>query len=142
VSTTLLIQDGDWVINPANGRPITISDRDKLRQDLREGLSIAIQPNGFGAGLDDLMGRPTGVFQFRIEVQRRIRGFVLALQRIQDQFLPAQRPNTERIQAISSLLVQNVDLGAGAPAKTGYMFQLKVRPVQGTNVSIGATLAP
>jgi hypothetical protein len=142
VSTTLLIKNGDWVINPANGRPVTVSDRQKLEQDLQEDLSIAVQTNGFGAGLDGLIGEETETFQFQLQVQRAVRASIATMQRLQTQFLAAQRPNTERIQGISALSIQPVDLGSGTISKTAYAFNLRVRPVQGSVITLAATLVP
>lgn len=130
---------GDWVLNVKTGRPLLVSDRAKLEQDIQEDLSIATQPNGFGAGLDALLAQDTDPFTFKLTVQRQVRASILAMQRLQGQFLAAQRPPTEQIATISSLVVTEANLGGGT-AKTAYAFQLKVRPVQGTMAAVGGTL--
>lgn len=56
MSTTFKISAGDITINNITGRPNTISDEQKLRQDISEFFTIYIQPNGFGAGLEQLIG--------------------------------------------------------------------------------------
>lgn len=56
MAQTFLIQNGDWVVSSASGRPITITSSVKVKQDVQEFFSIAIQPSGFGAGIDDLVG--------------------------------------------------------------------------------------
>lgn len=56
MSSTIKIENGDWAINKINGRPLLVSDNKALEQNLSEFLSIDTQPNGFGAGLDQLIG--------------------------------------------------------------------------------------
>lgn len=44
------------MINAANGRPTLISGAPKLSQDIKEFFTIEIIPNGFGAGIEQLVG--------------------------------------------------------------------------------------
>lgn len=138
MTQTIQIANGDWVIDRRTGRPTLISGRTKLRQDVRELLSIETLPNGFGAGLDELVGQDVDPVGFKTEVQRAIRNAVLAMQRLQDQFLASRRTASERIAAITKLTVQSVNLGGGT-TKTGYSFQLTVRPVAGEAVTVAGT---
>ena len=138
MSQTFQMQNGDWVLS--RGRPVLVADRQKLEQDLQENLSIATQPNGFGAGLDALLGNDTTLYSFRSTVQQNIRASIVSMQRLQDQYLASVRPNTERILGISSLTVSPADLGLGS-AQTAYVFRLSVRPVQGTPLTTVGTLA-
>lgn len=145
MTTTFKMRDannnptGDWVLLSKTGRPDTVTGRAKLEQDIQEDLSIDTQPNGFGAGLDVLIGQDVDPFIFRLQVQRQIRASLAAMQRLQDQFLAARRPATERIAAIISLFVTEANLGLGL-AKTAYAFQLKVQPGQGALITTGGTL--
>lgn len=138
MTQTFQVSNGDWVLDKRTGRPTLISGRTKLRQDIRELLSIETQPNGFGAGLDDLIGQDVDPAGFKTEVQRAIRNAVLAMQRLQDQFLASRRAASERVAAISSLTVSAVNLGGGT-TKTGYSFRLTVRPVAGEAVTVAGT---
>lgn len=56
MSSTLYINNGDIVISSAYGRPITISDTAKLRQDIKEFFEVGITLYGFGAGLFSMIG--------------------------------------------------------------------------------------
>lgn len=56
MATTFKITDGDFGINPATGRPTVISGADKLKQDIREFFTVNVLPNGFGSGLEQLIG--------------------------------------------------------------------------------------
>lgn len=54
-TSTLLIVDGDVVMN-ANGQPTLLSEATKkVRQDLSEMLAIEIQDDGFGAGIVSML---------------------------------------------------------------------------------------
>ncbi len=56
MAQTFKIVDGDWVANPATGRPGLISGSAKLKQDISEFFTIQVLPNGFGSGLEQLVG--------------------------------------------------------------------------------------
>lgn len=56
MSQTFKVQLGDVIINGANGRPTMVVDDIKLRQDVTEFFTIEVLPNGFGAGLEQLIG--------------------------------------------------------------------------------------
>lgn len=135
MTETFRVVNGDWVLDRRLGRMVTVRGRDKLRQDGRELLTIATQPNGFGAGLDDLLGRDVDPEGFRLDIARAIRRSVATLQRLQDQFLARRRTPEERLAAIASLDVSAVDLGGGT-ARTGFGFRLVVRPVRGEALTL------
>jgi hypothetical protein len=59
MSTTFLIQNGDAVYD-VSGRPQTIADNQKVRQDIAEFLSVEVQPSGFGAGIVSLIDTDSG----------------------------------------------------------------------------------
>jgi|SRR5579872_922959 len=66
MSQTFLVQNGDVIQTPqgqvailssptaTNG--INLPQNQKIRQDLSEGLSVEIQPDGFGAGIVNMVG--------------------------------------------------------------------------------------
>jgi len=107
MSTTLKIHDGDVVISSASGRPLTVSDRSKLKQDIREFFTVNIQPNGFGAGLDELVGimisDPTAMVSIAYQnVSEGLSRFA-ALQRENGDII---RPDIELIQSFNGLRVE------------------------------------
>ena len=120
MSRTFLIQNGDWVVSAQTGRHQLVADAAKVRQDIRENLSVATQPSGFGAGIDQLLGQVFDPINFRVLLARNIRLSIQAMQALQDQFQPQQRPLAERIRGITAL---QVFLLNGA---TDFAFQLQV----------------
>ena len=56
MAISIYIKNGDWVLDEATGRPLTISGLAKTRQDFGEMLSLETQTNGFGAGISNLIG--------------------------------------------------------------------------------------
>lgn len=56
MAVTFLVRNGDVSISAASGRPNTLSGSAKLRQDLKEFFEIGVTPDGFGAGLTELVG--------------------------------------------------------------------------------------
>ncbi len=56
MAQTLKIIDGDWSANPSTGRPVLISGAAKLKQDINEFFTVQVLPNGFGSGLEQLVG--------------------------------------------------------------------------------------
>lgn len=55
MASTFKMDDGDITINAANGRPTLISGAAKTSQDIKEFFTIEILPNGFGAGIEQLV---------------------------------------------------------------------------------------
>jgi hypothetical protein len=56
MAITLQIIDGDIVVGAHTGQAKTIQGRDATRQHIAENMSIEVQPSGFGAGVDQLVG--------------------------------------------------------------------------------------
>lgn len=102
MTTTYEILDGDWVMDASTGRPRTVADGTKLSQDLLELFAVNPQPNGFGAGLDAIIGTvPASPVAFALNVQLLIlRGVDRLVQLQRRQFV--QRPATERIVRVRS----------------------------------------
>lgn len=134
MTRTFKVVNGDWVINAASGQPVMVTGRQKLGQDLAEGLTIETQPSGFGSSLGVNIGAVVDPFAFRFDATGRIRSFVTRLQGLQDQYLRAQRSSAERIDSIASLTSDIIT--SGNSAKVGYVFRLVVRPVSGDDVTV------
>lgn len=136
MSRTFKIVNGDYVLDRTNGRPTTVTGREKLRQDVNIMLTTETRANSYGAGLEDLIGRDMDPAAFRIEVGRRIRSSTNALQRLQDQFLAAQRTAQERLATIAALSVFVLP----GDEKTGVGFRLRVTPVAGDAVALSGAI--
>jgi len=144
VTTTLLIQNGDWVRDGSTGRPKTIADGDKLSQDLNEAFAIAVQPNGYGLGIDDIVGSvPASPTAFALDVQLRIaRGIsrLIGLQR-QDRF--NQRPLNERIVRIERFSAHPyLVAGASTTDPTALYVSLSVRTAANRGSVVTGVLRP
>ena len=118
MSTTFLITAQDVQISSATGRPMTISDGDKLSQDLKE---------LFDTNLDSLIGLVTDPFALRAALTQQVRQLVTSLQQLQQQYQPEARPPEERIAEIAQVLVnQVISPGDVLPAKTAYTYQVDI----------------
>jgi hypothetical protein len=86
MSTTLKISSGDIVVGATTGRPQTISNRDVLKQHIVEDLSIETLSNGFGAGIESLVGSvPRDTMAMQVLLDTRIASSIEALRRLQTQ---------------------------------------------------------
>lgn len=127
---TFLIQNGDIVIG-ASGQPTMVNASAKLRQDVQENLSIETQRDGFGAGLDGLIGVLGDEFSLRAEVARRVRASIGVMIELQNRFHRAQRVTMERISRVKQILVTPV-----AGKKTTFLFKVDVVSIAGDSVAV------
>lgn len=105
---TFKIVNGDVVYDTA-GQPKLVEDTEKLRQDWREVLSIETQENGYGAGLDSLMGELTNDTQrlesFQVMVHQKIIKAVERWKYLQRISRRGCRTNKELVNKIGTLRV-------------------------------------
>lgn len=107
MSYTLKISNGDVVNNKASGRPDTVSDAIKLRQDIIEFFNIQVLPNGFGAGLDQLIGlTEIGAQVYTSMADRQIRDGLQEFISLQKSDSRIPRLPEERIVNITGLLIE------------------------------------
>jgi len=128
------------VINQANGRVVTVTNHDKLRQDVRELLSIDTQDDtGFGAGLDSMIGQlpsdemsPGSVnFSFGMLLRSAFSRF----QQLQRAFQFGSRSLQE--------LVNRILFAQAAPSKTNptqYVFSVAIQSMAGKVVKSGGNI--
>lgn len=135
MTTTYMIENGDWVIDARTGRPKIVADREKLRQDVNELLTIEVQSNGFGTSLDSLIGLAASPVSVRALIQQRVRDGVTTFQRLQTEFHLRQRPRSERVLRIRELIVSQI-----ANSRTRYAFQLKITPTDAIPLAVGGIL--
>lgn len=107
MSNTFHISDGDVIISSNTGRPTLISDGKKLKQDLAEFFLIQVLPNGFGAGIDTMIGLvDVSPEVFVSMVNRQIREGFNAFLELQNADLRIPRPTNERLVAMTYLIVE------------------------------------
>jgi hypothetical protein len=104
MSQTFRIVNGDWVISPA-GTTELVSDLPKLGQDFSELLTINPMPNGFGAGLESVIGTVGVPTTIAAALDSRIRSAIQRWQVLQ-QRQRAVRSLRERVAGIATLRVQ------------------------------------
>lgn len=104
-----------------------VADGPKLTQDLQEAGSIETQPNGFGYGLESIIGLVGDAVSLRVEVSRRIRDGVTSMMRLQQQFQRAQRPASEVLSRLVRVIVNPIlRPGLSSTAATAYAFRYDV----------------
>jgi hypothetical protein len=139
MTSTFKVVRGDVVIDRTTGRPVQIEGRVKLRQDVAQLLTQQPNAEGFGAGLDDLIGIPSDPFSIRAQISRNIRASIRAMQQLQDRFHFTARTDQERLQSIASLTVGEAQQD-GQVARTTFAFRLSVRSVAGIEVPVTGQL--
>jgi phage baseplate assembly protein W len=139
MTVTVRVVDGDAVLNRATGRPELIQDRPKLRQDVRQMLSQRTNVDGFGAGLDELIGQPSDPFAIRAQISTRVRSGVRAFQSLQDRFHFASRTAEERLLRVANLRVGLASQN-GQLSRTTFAFRLDVLSAAGTSTPLGGKL--
>lgn len=109
MSTTFKVEGGDVAINRGTGQPAMVSGRDKLRQDLRNGLAMETRRDNIGAGLEDLVRGQAATASFiERSLRRNIRAMVSAIQDLQTRYQRPERPRSEILVRLASLEVQQV----------------------------------
>jgi len=89
------VERGDLVISGSTGRPVTIQDTVKLRQDVRQAIDEA--------GLQDLIGQPFDIYALRAEVSTRLFASMQNLQTLQRTVQFSDRTQKEIFAQIASL---------------------------------------
>lgn len=132
MTTTFLIKNGDVVYSSATGRPLMISGVTKTRQDLQEAGEIRTLANGFGFGLDDLIGQIGDAVTTRVAISRKIRDGITAIMRLQQQFQRARRTPDELIAKLVRVVVTPiVRPNQSGTAATAFAYRFDILTVSG-----------
>lgn len=134
MTSTFFIKDGDVVLDN-RGQPKLVADGPKLAQDLRECFAIETQTNGFGAGLESMIGLLGDEFSLRAELGRKVNASMENLKALQNRTHKAARPPQERIARVKSVRVSSV-----ADKKTTALFHVSVSTASNEVVSAGGAL--
>jgi len=131
MSKTFRVRNADISITAYGGRPELVSDNVKLRQDILEFFSVNVMPNGFGSGIEQLVGiADSGEAMFISLVHNNIREGLDNFIRLQNSDPAISRPKSERISSISGLVVSRDTVD-----KTKYLFQVNFITVDGKSLS-------
>jgi hypothetical protein len=126
MALTYSIKNGDIMVSAANGRPVTISGMAKTSQDISEFFTVDIQPNGFGAGIEQLIGVLSSGSSLTGVVDRQIIDGINDLIRLQRVNAAIPRTNDELIIGVTD--VQTIQDTSDA---TKYYFTANVVTASG-----------
>lgn len=130
MSQTLLISNGDVVMSSANGRPITLTGRNKLSQDVQEFFTVAVQANGFGAGIEELVGTVDISTDILVSIaDKQITDGLDVFQSLQQSDLRIPRTTDEKIFSITDL---HVDVDSQDPTK--FYFRANINTEAGIQI--------
>lgn len=131
MSNTLKVSSGDVVINASNGRPLTVSGSNKLRQDITEFFAVDIRPNGFGSGIEQLIGLiEISQDAFITMVDRQIRDGVNAIIQLQNEDPRISRDNTEKLIGVTGIIVER-----DTTDQTKFYFRVNFKTADGKQFS-------
>lgn len=132
MSDTFQINNGDVIVSSTNGRPILISDSLKLSQDVKEFFTVNVLPNGWGAGVEQLVGI--------VEVSHSV--FVsMADKQISDgldTFISLQNsePRIPRLPQERILAITNLNVDSDSTDQTKFYFRANIVTEAGVPVPI------
>lgn len=113
-----------------------VADGIKLRQDINEFFTINVQPNGFGAGIEQLIGLlELGQDTFTTMADRQIRDGIISLIRLQQSDQRITRTPAETVVGVSGILI---DKDPADPTKI--YFRVNFNTADGRQFSIGNTV--
>jgi hypothetical protein len=134
MSKTFLVQNSD-IVYSSGRRPQMIADGPKVRQDLLEMLSVNTLPDGFGAGIFQLLGQSPqlsgGDYQnIEFSIRDKLTSGTNRFVSLQKQSV-TNRPSTELIASILNLQVaQSTD------DPTTYFWRIDWSTYDGQNRSL------
>lgn len=132
MAQTLKITNGDVVINSATGKPNMVADGIKLRQDLAEFFTVNVQPSGFGAGIEQLIGVvEISPAIFVSATDRQIREGMDIFKSLQQSETQIPRPPEEKILTLSYLQVEQDPTNP-----TQYYFRANILTEKGTELPL------
>jgi len=142
MTITFKIVDGDIPFSSSSGRPITIEESNKLRQDIRENLDNEVQFDGTGADLDGMIGLIGDTFSLRAEISSRIIESSSAFRRVQDLVQRFDRTRKERFSRVVQVLVFPLkDPQSGTFSNTTFAYRADFQSVDGANpITITGTI--
>lgn len=106
MTQTFTITNGDWTLR--DGTVVLVRDGDKAYQDSLENALISQQPNGTGAGLDELVGKVDVPLSVEMEMRDRLRAAFRALIAVQAG-QAVNRTAAERLRAVEGIRTAQVE---------------------------------
>jgi hypothetical protein len=140
MSKTFKIESGDVSLSSATGRPITIQNESKLKQDIQEFFSIEVLPNGFGSGLEQLIGIvEINQAAFAGIAARQISDGMTEYINLQKSEPRIQRSIEERVIGFNNF---SVEVSPNDPTKFIFRINIKSAAGRSTPVAILKSLVP
>lgn len=115
---TIKVTDGDFVINEATGRPVEITGTEKLRQDVRDTISMA--------ALSELIGQPRDQFAIRGAIMERVSNAFENYREAQATYQTSDRDTTEIFDNITALYVVPMRTSDQTLSNTDYAYKVEI----------------
>lgn len=137
MAKTMSIINGDIDCARSSGRPVTITGRVKLSQDLKEFFSINVQPNGLGAGIEQLIGVvEVSPGSFVSLVDRQVRDGVAEFISLQNSDSRISRSTDEQVVSMNFFMIEQDQTDP-----TKYVFRANFVTQAGRDMAIGGPIA-
>ena len=135
MALSIYVQHGDWVVDDATGRPLTISGLAKARQDFGEMLSIETQKSGFGASIIDLVGQvPANPYSVSFTITERISSAVERWMGLQRRL----RASLAKNETVAKLSFNQARVDDTNP--TNVIFRAAILTKSGEEIARGGTI--
>lgn len=135
MSSTMLITENDVLISSATGKPVLVRDSSKLSQDINEFFTVEVQPSGFGAGINELIGLvEADSTAFTVTVYQNIYGGMTQFISLQNKDRRIPRSNVEAIASFN-----NVQVEADPTDPTKFYFTINVITKSGQAMQVDKT---
>lgn len=121
MTATLKIANGDVVFDQATGRPLMVTDLDKLRQDVDHFTVNSV---------DGVVGKIDSTAGVQAEIINRLRAALTSLQAAHEQTQRRDRTNGERLALVKRLVVAPIRNG-NTTLKTAWSFTVEVLSAAG-----------
>jgi hypothetical protein len=138
MAQTFKVVNGDIVISGATGRPTFVSGAIKLSQDIKEFFTVDILPNGFGSGLEQLIGIvESSPDMFMSMGDRQIREGLL-------KFVNLIRGNTRIARTPAEIIINvtNIMFSVDNTDPTKFYFNANFVTQNGASIPISSVLTP
>lgn len=136
MSTTMQMLGGDVLLDGNTGRPKLVAGSTKLRQDLDVAVSTRVRSNGYGMGLDGIVGRVGDRYSLQSEITQRITRGMNSIKSLQAQYGRNARSDAERISRVNEISVlPMITPGTSQVDPTRYIVKLVVTSVQGERLA-------
>jgi hypothetical protein len=136
MAKTFKVYNGDIVTNAATGRFTLVSGASKVSQDLNEFFTIEVLSNGFGAGIEQMIGVvESSVEMFTSLTARQILDGLSTFIR-----LIRSSPQINRTPEEQIISVSNIQVSASPSDPSTFFFSVNVITAAGTSSTVKSSI--